>query len=390
MGILAKSYLTEEDIQYCVDIRRKLHRRPEVGFDLPETAALVKAELEKLGLTVMTHFAPCSCVAFVNPECKGKTVLLRADMDALPILEKSGVEFASEKPGLMHACGHDAHTAMLLTVGRVLQRIKEQLPVRVMLLFQPSEECEQSGAKCMVEHGVTDGVDYAVTFHCGNEYPAGFLGLSVGDAQAACDPITLTFHGKTAHATRYWEGVDAVQMAMQAWEGLKKIVAEEVEERKHIFSLGYFHGGTAHNVISDECTVKISFRYYDSAFAAKVRSRGIALLDEICTAFGGTVDIDWNTSAPPVINDAKLAEHFLASAKKVAGENTAVTPSRMGSEDFAWYLTKVPGIATRLGTGNAEKGANTSGHTNVYRIDEDAFENGILGLCQFVLDFEER
>ena len=116
----------------------------------------------------------------------------------------------------------------------------------------------------------------------------------------------------------------------------------------------------------------------------------IALLDEICTAFGGTVDIDWNTSAPPVINDTKLAERFLASAKKVAGENTAVTPSRMGSEDFAWYLTKVPGIATRLGTGNAEKGANTSGHTNVYRIDEDAFENGILGLCQFVLDFEER
>jgi amidohydrolase len=328
-------------------------------------------------------------VAFLNPEAKGKTILLRADMDALPIEEKSGVDFASEKTGMMHACGHDAHTAMLLTVARVLSRVKEQLPVRVMLLFQPSEECEQSGARCMVEHGVTEGVNYAVTIHCGNEHPTGYLGVVAGDYLAACDPITLTFHGKTAHATRAAEGVDAIQMAMQAWEGLKKIEAEEVGSRKHIFSLGYFHGGTAHNVISDTCAIKISFRYYDTAFAARVRARGIALLEEICARFGGTVDIDWNTSAPPVINDGELAQRYLASAKKIAGKNCGATGVRMGSEDFAWYLTKVPGIATRLGTGNPEKGSITTGHTNSYRIDEDAFENGVLGLCQFILDAEE-
>ncbi len=384
--MLAKDLLTKEDVEYCVNIRRQLHRRPEVGFDLPETAALVKTELEKLGLSVRTDYAPCSAVAIVNPECKGKTVLLRADMDALPILEKSGVEFASEKPGMMHACGHDAHTAMLLTVGRVLCRVKDQLPVRVMLVFQPNEEGEQSGARCMVEHGVTEGVDCAVTIHCGNEHPTGYLGVVAGDYLAACDPITLTFHGKTAHATRFAEGVDAIQMAMQAWEGLKKIVAEEVGDRKHIFSLGYFHGGTAHNVISDECVIKISFRYYDMAFEAKVRERGLALLEEICTRFGGTVDIDWNTSAPSVINDGKLAQRYLASAQKVAGENCGATGVRMGSEDFAWYLTKVPGIATRLGTRNEELGATTTGHTNTYRIDEAAFENGILGLCQLMLD----
>ena len=381
-----KDLITKEDVAYCVDIRRRLHRRPEVGFDLPETQALVIGELQKLGLTVETKYAPCSAVAFVNPECKGKTVLLRADMDALPILEKSGVDFASEKTGLMHACGHDAHTAMLLTVGRVLCRIKEQLPVRVMLLFQPSEECEQSGARCMVEQGVTEGVDCAVTIHCGNEHPTGYLGVVAGDYLAACDPITLTFHGKTAHATRFTEGVDAIQMALEAWNGLKAIEAEEVQGRKHIFSLGYFHGGTAHNVISDECTIKISFRYYDREFGARVRSRGIALLEDICARYGGTVDIDWNTSAPPVINDADLARRYLEAARKVAGENCGPTGVRMGSEDFAWYLTKIPGIATRLGTGNPEKGSTTTGHTNTYRIDEDAFANGIAALCQFVLD----
>ena len=386
----AKMLITPEDLRYCVDIRRRLHRRPEVGFDLPETSALVVSELEKLGLTVRTDYAPCSAVAYVNPECGGKTVLLRADMDALPILEKSGVEYASEKPGMMHACGHDAHTAMLLTVGRVLCRVKDQLPVRVMLLFQPSEECEQSGARCMVENGVTEGVDYAVTIHCGNEHPTGYLGVVAGDYLAACDPITLVFHGKTAHATRFTEGVDAIQMAMQAWEGLKQIVAEEVGDRKHIFSLGYFHGGTAHNVISDECTVKISFRWYDAEFGAAVRRRGIALLQDICERFGGTVDIDWNTSAPPVINDSTLAARYLASARKVAGDNCGATGVRMGSEDFAWYLTRIPGIATRLGTRNEAIGSTTTGHTNTYRIDEGAFENGILGLCQFVLDAEDR
>ena len=386
IGMLAKELLTKDDVRYCVDIRRRLHRCPELGFDLPQTQKLVGEELEKMGLSWTGEYAPCSAVAFVNPQAEGKTLLIRADMDALPILEKSGVDFASEIPGKMHACGHDAHTAMLLTVGRVLSRVKDKLPCRVMLLFQPSEECEQSGARCMVEHGVTEGVDYAITIHCGNEHPAGYLGVSAGPYRAACDPITLTFHGKSVHATSYWKGVDAIQMAMQAWEGLKEIVAQEVGDRKHIFSLGYFHGGTAHNVISDECAIKISFRYYDSDFAAKVRSRGIALLEEICARFGGTVDIDWNTSAPPVINDARLAACYLNSARKAVGENCGPTGSGMGSEDFAWFLTKVPGVATRLGTGNPEKGANTPGHTNNYRIDEDAFENGILGLVQFVLD----
>lgn len=386
--MLAKDYLTQEDLDYCVKIRRQLHRRPELGFDLPETVKLVGEELDKLGLSWTGKYAPCSAVAMVNPEAAGKTVMIRADMDALPVLEKSGEPFASEIEGRMHACGHDAHTAILLTVGRVLCRIKEKLPCRVMLLFQPSEECEQSGARCMVENGVTDGVDCAITFHCGNERPAGYLGVSAGDSCAACDPITLTFHGKTAHATLAHEGIDAIQMALQAWNRLHEMVLQEVGQRRYIFSLGYFHGGTAHNVISDLCQMKISFRYYDSEFGATVRRKGIEILHDICTQFGGTVDIDWNTSAPAVINDERLSEIYAEAAKKVAGDNAGEDRVSMGSEDFAWFLTKVPGVATRLGTGNKEKGITALGHTNNYRIDEDAFRNGVLGLVQFVLDME--
>ncbi len=384
--MLAKDHLTKEDLEYCVKIRRQLHRHPELGFDLPETVKLVGGELDKLGLEWTGKYAPCSAVAIINPESTGKTLLIRADMDALPVLEKSGVPFASEIEGRMHACGHDAHTAILLTAGRVLCRIKDQLPCRVVLLFQPSEECEQSGAQCMVENGVTEGVDYALTFHCGNEHPTGYLGVVTGDYCAACDPITLTFHGKTAHATLPENGVDAIQMALEAWNGLRAIVAEEVGDRKHIFSLGYFHGGTAHNVISDLCEIKISFRYYDTQFGKTVRERGIKLLNEICARYSGTVDINWNTSAPPVINDPKLAVLYADVAKKIAGENCGDTGVSMGSEDFAWFVTKVPGVATRLGTGNPSQGPVTMGHTNTYRIDEDAFENGVLALVQFVLD----
>jgi len=384
--MLAKEFWTPEDQEYCVQIRRRIHRRPELGFDLPETSALVKEELTAMGLTWTDKYAPCSVVAFVNPEQQGKTVLIRADMDALPVLEKSGEPFASEIEGRMHACGHDAHTAILLTLGRVLLRAKAQLKCRVMLLFQPSEECADSGAKCMVENGVCEGVDYAITFHCGNEHPAGYLGVVEGGYCAACDPISLTFHGKTAHATLYWEGVDALGMALEAWDGLQKIVAEEVGDREHIFWLGYLHGGTAHNVVSDECNMKISFRYYDKDFAAKVRTRGIALLEELAQRKGGTIDIDWRTSAPAVINDPALTRAFEAAAQKVAPGNCGLTEAGMGSEDFAWFVTKVPGIATRLGTGNPEKGITALGHTNNYRIDESAFQNGVLGLAQFVLD----
>jgi len=387
--MLAKDLLTKEDLDFCVDIRRKIHRRPELGFDLPETVGLVGEELDKMGLSWTGKYAPCSAVAIVNPEKEGKTLMIRADMDALPVLEKSGVPFASEIEGRMHACGHDAHTAILLTAGRVLTRIKDKLPCRVMLLFQPSEECEQSGARCMVENGVCEGVDYAMTYHCGNEHPTGYLGVVAGDYCAACDPITLTFHGKTAHATLPENGVDAIQMALEAWNGMKAIVAEEVGDRKYIFSLGYFHGGTAHNVISDLCEIKVSFRYYDTQFGKTVRERSIQLLNEICAKFGGTVDINWKTSAPPVINDARLTALYERMAEKVAGDNRGDDEVSMGSEDFAWFLTKVPGIATRLGTGNPSQGPVTMGHTNTYRIDEDAFENGVASVVQFALDMEE-
>lgn len=387
--MLATTLVTAEDLQYCIDIRRKLHRRPELGFDLPETQALVTSELEKMGLTWTDKYAPCSAVAWINPEGTGKRLLLRADMDALPVTEKTGLPYASEIPGRMHACGHDTHTAILLTAARVLSRVRDQLPCKVRVLFQPSEECEQSGAECMAKNGAAEEVDGCVGIHCDNALPTGTIGTHSGDYMAACDPITIAFYGKTAHATLPEQGIDAIQMALRAQAGLKQIVEEEAGDRIYIWSLGYFHGGTAHNVISDRCELKISFRYYDLGFEQRVRERGIALCKAIAAELGGRVEINWRMSAPPLHNDEAMVARFFDSLRKLDGVEATDLPMRKSTEDFAWLLHEKPGFLFRYGSGNAEKGCATMAHCNDFMPDEDGFRNGILAFVQYVLDYTE-
>jgi len=387
--MLATNLVTAEDLQYCIDIRRQLHRRPELGFDLPETQALVTSELEKMGLSWTDEYAPCSAVAWINPEGTGKRVLLRADMDALPVTEKTGLPYASEIPGRMHACGHDTHTAILLTAARVLARVKDQLPCKVRVLFQPSEECEQSGAECMAKNGAVNDVDCCVGIHCDNGLPSGTIGTCRGDYMAACDPITITFRGKTAHATLPEQGIDAIQMALRAQEGMKKIVEEEAGDRIYIWSLGYFHGGTAHNIICDTCELKISFRYYDMAFAKRVRERCMALCEDVAKEIGGSVEFNWRMSAPPLHNDEAMVSRFCESIRKLDGVDFAELPIRKSTEDFAWLLLEKPGFLFRYGSGNEEKGCTTMAHCNDFMPDEDGFHAGILAFVQYVLDAAE-
>ena len=385
----ATKLFTDEDFQYCVDIRRTIHQHPELGYDLPKTSALVKTELEKMGLTTTDRYAPCSVVSWINPGSSGKKILPRADMDALPVTEKTGLPYASKIEGRMHACGHDSHVAILLTVARVLSRVKDQLPCGVKLCFQPSEECEDCGAKRMMNNGVADDVDCCVAIHCDNDVPVGTIGVREGDFAAACDPIKITFHGKTAHATRPEQGIDAIQMALKAQAAMKKIVEEEVGERRYIWALCSFHGGTAHNIISDLAEIKISFRYYDMEFAARVRERCVALCQQLAAEVGGTVDIDWEMLVPPIHNEASLVEQFRKSISKLDGIGLKKVPQRISSDDFSWTLQKAPGFLFRYGTRNEEKGCTAVLHSNDFVIDEDGFRAGVLAFVQFVLDSAE-
>ena len=371
---------------YAVGLRRRLHEYPEVGFDLPRTAALVTAELARMGIASTNRYGTCSVVADLG---QGDVcVALRADMDALPVEEKVDVPFRSKIPGAMHACGHDSHTAVLLAVAQYLKEHEAELPCRVRLVFQPSEEGQISGAAMMVENGVMDGVDHIICTHCENALEAGILGYRAGDYMAACIPSTLRFLGKTAHATRPADGVDAIAMASEAYVQLRSMVQEEAGDTTYIWSVGRFQGGHVHNVIADCCELDISFRFYDLAFAARVEERVRAICADIAQRYGGSFELDWHMSTGPVFNNAAIVESFCKSAA-AAGLELCEMPLRMSSEDFAWYLTKTPGMIFRFGTRNEATGCTTLAHCNDFCIDESGMKPTIHAFIAYVMNLKK-
>lgn len=390
---------TEEDFEYCKKIRHEIHEYPELGFDLPKTSALVKRELTKMGIPFTEQFAPCSVVGVLGgsisdvttPSVDGKKrpmIAFRADMDALPVTEKADVPFKSKIEGQMHACGHDSHTAMLLTAARVLKRHEAELPVTMVLLFQPSEECEESGGKLMAENGAVDACDYVFCFHVDNEIPSGQIGTCAGEYMTACCPITIEFFGKTAHATKPERGVDTIQMTLEACDKMQKIVAETAEKYRatKIFAIDYIHGGTAHNVIADYTAIKISFRYYNQDFADEVREKCLGICREAAETRGGTMKAQWFMSSPSLYNDEKLTAYIEKCVDKVA--TRFAMPKRLSTEDFAWYTQKKPGSLFRLGTGNPAKGCTSVAHSNDFKIDEDAYPSAINTIVRMAMDFD--
>lgn len=377
--------ILENIYSYVVPIRRQLHEYPETGFDLSKTVALVSAELEKIGICYTYKYGKSSVVAEIG---SGEKILaLRADMDALPVEEKTDLPYASKIKGQMHACGHDAHTAILLGIAKYLKSVEKDLRCRVRLIFQPSEECAQSGAKLLVENGVMDGVDQIICTHCENLLDSGKLGICVGDYMAACVPLNIKFYGKTAHATLPHEGIDAIAMAHRAYEKLKENISKSAGKSQYIWSVGKFLGGTAHNVIADFCEMDISFRFYDMAFADSVKNATFKICEEIANDFGGKVEIDWNMSTGPVLNDKEITEKF----KKITEANglqIEKIEQRMSSEDFGWYLTKTKGMLFRFGTRNEALGCTTLAHCNDFKIDESGMKAALEAFICYISNFD--
>lgn len=378
--------VSEELFSYAVRCRRYLHENPEVGFELPNTASFVRDELIKMGLAPTDRYGSCSVCAELGPAGEGVPVLaLRADMDALPIQEKTGLPYASKHSGRMHACGHDAHTAILLSVAKLLKEREGELPCRVRLIFQPNEEGAVSGAKMLVDNGVMDGVDVIICTHCENGLETGRIGICSGDYMAACAPVTLRFMGKSSHATLPEGGVDAIAMAHEAYGRLGKMVEQQAGSKPYIWSVGTFRGGQAHNVIADRCEMDISFRFYDYALCEAVHQGMLTVSREIAERFGGSFQLDWHVSTGAVHNDEKLTAAF----SKCLTENGFILESmerRMSSEDFGWYLTKKPGMLFRFGTRNEALGCTGVAHQNDFTIDEAGMKTAIQAFVCFVMN----
>ena len=323
---------------YVIETRRKLHMYPEIGFDLPKTLSLVRAELEKMGLPYTEAYGKSSIVATLNEEKTNFTIGIRADMDALPITEKTKVPYASKIKGQMHACGHDAHTAILLDVARRLSEQKDKINCRVKFIFQSAEEYPPSGAKLMVEDGLMDDIDCIV--------------------------------------------------AVKAYTAIELMIAKELPALTPcIFNAGSFHGGVTNNVICDHAYLYCTMRSWDEATDAKATKRIRQIIASVAKESGGRATYTQLKYYPIVYNHAVVADAMRKAAAAVLGnENIGQHVRSMGGEDFAYYAQKKPACMFRLGIRNEEKQCVYSAHQDRFNIDEDALSVGSDVFVRFVTD----
>ena len=373
----------DELFSYAVEIRRDIHRHPEVGFELYRTAGLVTEELKKMGYEPTDKYGKCSVVADIG---QGKEfVVVRADMDALPVQEKVDVPFKSTIDGMMHACGHDSHTAVLLAVAKYLKVHEKELTRRIRLLFQPAEESAVSGAKMMKDNGVMQGVTEAICTHCDNTVECGELVVCPGDYMAACIPWSVRFLGKTAHAAFQHNGIDAVKMGIEAYTAMLEAVAEEAgDTTPYIWCNGRFSGGHAHNVVPDTCEMDISFRFYNMDFAKRVEKRVKDICNGIAERAGGKCEIDWHISTVSVHNNTDMVLDF-ENTLKANGMDIGRVEPRMSSEDFGWILADTPGFIFRFGTRNEATGCTDTAHSNTFKIDENGMESAIRAFIVYLM-----
>ena len=376
------------DKEYIVSLRHEIHEYPEIGFDLPKTIAVVKRELDKLGIEYTEEYGKSSVVATINPDKKDFTIGIRADMDALLIQEKTDLPFKSKIDGQMHACGHDAHTAMLLGTAKALKAMEDKISCRVKLLFQPSEEGQQSGAELMVADGVMDDIDVIIGQHIENWLDVGTVGVCKGASMASSRTVKIQFFGKTAHATLPHSGIDALAAAVKTYNDIQFMLTREMNPfDRYVCSVGKLSAGTTQNVIADYAEMLISVRAYKNEVDEHIAKRIDQIAKNAADELGAKVEIESDLKCFVVYNNPYISELLLSSAGKIVGaDNIAEMPVKMSSEDFSQYLTKKPGVFMRLGTRNEKKGCKTLPHNNDFLIDEDAFVYGSDTCVQFVLD----
>ena len=360
--------------------RRHLHRHPELSFQEFETAKYIAGELNKLPGLEVSQLTPTSVLAVLKGQAgPGRTVLLRADMDALPIEEEADVEFRSQRPGVMHACGHDGHTAMLLGAAQLLSEQAANLHGEVRFIFQHAEEVFPGGAGQLVDAGVMDGVDLAVGTHLMSSVPVGTVVLRDGALMAAPDAFDLTIQGKGGHGAMPHQTVDPVVIAAQVVMAFQTAVSRLRDPiDPGVVSVTQIHGGSAHNVIPDTVMLGGTVRTFSDELRAQMPGRLETLLRGVCEAYGATYTFQYHTGYRSVNNDPATTERLREVVREVLPDVTVSDGvPLMGGEDFSAYLTRAPGTFVLIGAGNAGKGITAPHHHPKFMIDESALAQGV-------------
>ena len=374
-----------------VKIRRQLHMYPERGWELPLTTQLVREELDKAGVPYeFEKYGKNTIVATINPEKEGFTIGIRADMDALPIQENNEDKpYRSKHDGVMHACGHDAHTAMLVGAAKALHALRDQISCRVRLLFQPSEESRPSGARVMCEHGVMDDIDCIIMCHVNCMDDVHVISTCSGATNCSSVAFRIELGGKSVHVATPHVGIDALAAGVKIYNGIQLLVSREVDPFDAcVMSVCTMNAGETVASNADQCVMQGSIRCMKDETMVWARARLEKLVKYVAEEAGVTYAVSWSGDPlPSAHNDHAMYEAFVSSARKVVGEERVVhLATSPGAEDFAYYEKHRPGLLFGLGLRNEEKGACHPAHTRNWDIDEDGLQTGVQVFVQFVLD----
>jgi amidohydrolase len=386
-----------------IEWRRHLHQNPELSNREVETAKYVAARLRSFGLEPQTGVAKTGVVAVLRGGRPGPVVALRADMDALPVREEVNVPFASKamgeyegnKVGVMHACGHDTHVAILLATARVLSQIKDRLPGSVKFLFQPAEEGappdeEPAGAQLMVKEGVMQNVNAVFGLHVFANVPTGTITYRSGPFMAAADRFEIIVKGKQTHGSAPWRGVDPIVVGAQIVNALQTIVSRSVDITKlpAIVSVGQFQSGVRNNIIPDSARLVGTIRTFDDDVQNDIHARVKRIAEGVAAGAGATVDVEIFRGYPVTSNDPKLTAKMLPTLERVAPGKVKESELITGAEDFTFFQRQAPGLFVFLGiTPSEQVGKAPANHSPLFYVDEKALPTGVRALANLAVDF---
>jgi len=358
--------------------RRFLHQNPELAFEEYETSAFVQKQLEELGIRYQSGVAKTGVVGFIEGNYPGKTIALRADMDALPIHEENTFDFKSKNNGKMHACGHDAHTASLLGTAEILNELKSHLHGNIKLIFQPSEEKAPGGASVMIQEGVLKNPDVFRIFgqHVSPNIPTGKIGIRSGMYMASADEIYLTIYGKGGHGAQPHTTIDPVAIAAQLITTLQQVVSRKADPRiPSVLSFGKCIANGATNIIPDKVYLEGTFRTFNEKWREEALHWITQIVHQVTNAFGANSELNIVRGYPVLYNDVATSEFTKKCIIDYVGDNKVIDLDLWtAAEDFAFYTQEIPGCFYRLGTGNETKNTQFGLHTPQFNIDEDALE----------------
>jgi carboxypeptidase Ss1 len=375
-----------------VKTRRIVHQHPELSYQEEKTAKLVAERLESLGVQVTRGVGGTGVLGVLKGAHKGRVVALRADMDALPVQEMADVDFRSKADGVMHACGHDTHVAMLLGAARILSENRGTLCGTVKFLFQPAEEHGgRGGALPMIEAGVMKNpkVDFVFGLHIGTGRKSGEFGVKEGAIAAAPDAFRVRIIGKGGHGSAPHETVDPIYVAAHVILALQGISSRMIDPvRPFVITVGAVHSGTKENIIPDVANLQGTIRTLDEKTRRRAKRKVDEVVKGVCRSFGGTAEVEFEKDAYPVtVNDPGVTAKAAAVLKRIPGTKVKKVEAMLGGEDFSRFLQKAPGMFYFLGTENRAKGCVYPNHSSKFKVDEDVLEYGAASLATLAYEF---